>query len=85
MKEITYESAIRAMYVSNLDSMSQDWIIEKLKRMQSIETAENVQALNDFAELLVDLHKPFCGCKDEVIINDNAPGKCGNCGKPFRH
>lgn len=26
----------------------------------------------------------YCGCKDEAFINDDTPGKCGNCGKPFR-
>jgi len=26
-----------------------------------------------------------CDCKDEAFINDETPGCCGNCGKPFRH
>lgn len=26
----------------------------------------------------------YCACKDEAFINDDTPGKCGNCGKPFR-
>jgi hypothetical protein len=26
-----------------------------------------------------------CACKDEAFINDETPGCCGNCGKPFRH
>ena len=25
-----------------------------------------------------------CACKDEAFINDETPGRCGNCGKPFR-
>lgn len=40
MKEVTYESAIVAMQRSDLESMAQDWIIEKLKKLQSLESAE---------------------------------------------
>lgn len=25
-----------------------------------------------------------CTCKDRAFINDDMPGICGNCGKPFR-
>ena len=26
-----------------------------------------------------------CACQAEAFINDETPGCCGNCGKPFRH
>ncbi len=30
------------------------------------------------------LDETHCACKDEAFINDETPGCCGNCGKPFR-
>ena len=37
------------------------------------------------AQHLRAVDETTCACKDEAFINDETPGCCGNCGKPFRH
>ena len=29
--------------------------------------------------------KALCDCDEHASINDDTPGICGTCGKPFRH
>jgi hypothetical protein len=30
-------------------------------------------------------NKETCKCGDHAFINEDTPGMCGNCGKPFHH